>query len=264
MEILTIALLGILGTLSGGGVILDSIVEQKLQRQITTEERAIRIDNIPNYQVVGGKLQKIRLATRGLELEPLRIQALELETDPIALKRSRLNFASVDEFRKALKQPFQGAVKIVLTESDLNRALQLPQLQTRLQENLNRLVARKAGSANIAYKLIAPRIELLPENRLKINFSLRRSSGIYRSRELAMVLKFKVTSDGKTIKLSELAGTVNQRPMSSRLLEGFANGISDRLNLEALWADGILARLLQLKIDESNLTIIGFARVETK
>lgn len=265
MEILTVALLGVLGTLSSGGLILDSIVEQNLQRQtIAIEERVIRIDNVPSYQITSGNLQKVRLATRGLELEPLRIEALELETDPVALKRSQLSFDSVSQFRKALRQPLQGAVKIVLTEDDLNRALQRPQFQSRLQQNLNRLVARKAGSANIAYELIAPSLELQPQNRLKINFSLRRSSGIYRSTELAMVLKLKVTSNGRTIKLSELAGTVNQRPMSSRLLEGFAEGISDRLNLEVLEADGILARLLQLKIEEHSLTIIGFARVETK
>jgi hypothetical protein len=52
--------------------------------------------------------------------------------------------------------------------------------------------------------------------------------------------------------------------MSSRLLNGFAEGISDRLNLTSLEANGILARILQLEINEDELKLVGFAKVETK
>ncbi|MEN9870181.1 MAG: hypothetical protein RLZZ171_1169, partial [Cyanobacteriota bacterium] len=45
---------------------------------------------------------------------------------------------------------------------------------------------------------------------------------------------------------------------------GFATGISDRLNLNTLSADGILARILQLEINEDNLQLISFVRLETK
>ncbi|MGV2828347.1 LmeA family phospholipid-binding protein [Myxosarcina sp. GI1(2024)] len=279
MEIFTIALLGLLGTLSSGGLIVDFLVDKNLRSQIVSvEERAIRIDNLPNYQIAGGKLQKVRLAARGVELEPIRIEVLELETDGIALKRSKLNslktavedssesssLDSTSEFREALGQPLQGAFKIVLTESDLNRALSSPQFQQRLQKTLNRLVAHKGGSSNLAYELLAPSLEFSSPNHLQINFTLRRSSNTYRSRDLAMAIELRVTSDGRQIYLSELKGTVNRRPMSSRLLRGFADGISDRLNLEVFEADGILARLLQLEIDENNLKLTGFARVETK
>ena len=52
--------------------------------------------------------------------------------------------------------------------------------------------------------------------------------------------------------------------MSSRLLNVFAVGIGDRLNLNVLEADGILARILQLEIDEDRLELVSFIRLETK
>lgn len=269
MEILTIVLSSLLSLASSGGVILDLLVGNNLRSQVTeVEEQAIRIDNTPSYQIVGGKLQKIRVATRGIKLKQnLRIEALELETDRIDLDRSKLDLDNIDGLRKALKQPLQGAAKIILTEVDLNRALQSPATQAQIQQILNRLIAKKAGSTNIAYQLIDPRLELLPNNRMGVQFKLRRAQSTLddSNSDLAISLKLKVgVANGKALTLIDPIGTVNQRPMSSRLLNGFASGISDRFDLSELEADGILARLLQLKIDEDKIELAGFARMETK
>ncbi len=268
MEILAIALSGLLSVFSGSGIVLDRLASNNLRSQVVGVERqAVRIDNIPSYQIVGGKIQKIRIATRGLELKPeLRIEALELETDAIALERSKLNFNDINKFQEALQQPLQGAVRIVLTEKDLNRVLQSPSVQAQLQASLNRLVARKAGSTNIIYNLKEPQLELLSNNRLAIKFQLTRAGfSHYPSRELAIALELGIRIvNGKTVEFIEPSGTVNQRPMSSRLLNGFAQGVSDRLNLAALEANGILARLLQLEITKDKIELAGFARMETK
>ena len=269
MEILTIVLSSLLSLASSGGVILDLVVGNNLRSQITgVEEQAIRIDNTPSYQIVGGKLQKIRVATRGVKLKQnLRIEALEFETDRIDLDRSQLDLDNIDGLRKSLKQPLQGAAKIILTEVDLNRALQSSATQAQIQQMLNRLIAKKAGSTNIAYQLIDPRLELLPDNRLGVQFKLRRAQSTLNdsSSDLAISLELEIgVANGKALKLIDPIGTVNQRPMSSRLLNGFASGISDRFDLSELEADGILARLLQLKIDEDKIELAGFARMETK
>lgn len=268
MEILTIVLAGLFSFASGGGTLLDLLVGKNLRSQaIQIEQQAVRLDNTPSYQIVRGKLQKVRVAGRGIELKPdLRIEAIELETDKIDLDRSRLNLDSVQSIRKSLQQPLRGAVRLVLTEADLNRALQSEEIQTQLQQTLNRLVARKAGSTNIVYQLTNPSLELHPSNRLGVKFKLSRSgTRSTRSSELAIALELDVkVLKGKTIQLVEPRGTVNQRPMSSRLLSGFADGISERLDLSVLEADGILARLLQLKINEDKIELAAIALVETK
>lgn len=285
MEILTIVLSGLLSLASGGGIVLDSIAANQISSQVVSiEEKAVRLDNNPSYQIAQGKLQKVRVATRGVRIRPyFRIAVLELETDRINLDPSKLRFNSIDGLRESLKQPLQGAVKLVLTEADLNHTLQSPEVMANLQKALNRLIVSKAGSTNIAYQLRDLQVELGPANRLGVKFKLSRpsnnsdselnntnntseaSSTGSGSRELAMALELEIrVLNGKTIRLIEPQGTVNGRPMSSRLLKGFAEGIGDRLNLNTLETNGILARILQLQIDEDKLELVSFARLETK
>ena len=267
MEILAIALSGLLSVFSGSGLIIDLLASSNLRSQIVSvEQQAVRIDNIPSYQIARGKLQKVRVATRGLQLKNnFRIEVLELETDAIAINPARLNWENPRQLRSSLQKPLQGAVRIVLTEADLNRVLQSPSIQSQLQASLNRLVASKAGSTNIAYQFKDPYLELLPANRLGIQFKLSRAGfNRYPSRELAFSIQLGIkVVDGKVIEFVKPTGTVNQRPMSSRLLQGFAQGIGDRLNLEILAANRIVARLLQLKINQDKIELAGFARMET-
>lgn len=282
MEVLTIVLSGLLSLVSSGGIILDSVAASRIRSQlISIEKQEIRIDNSPSYGIAQGKLQQVRIATRGARIKPdLRIAVLELETDRVHLNRSKLDFNSINGLRTSLEQPLQGAVKLIVTEDDLNQALKSPKVVAQLQQALNHLIARKSGSTNIAYKLITPRVELLSANRLGVQFKLSRprstsetnrndiaqtSSASSLTRELSIALELEIlVLNGKTIRIAEPQGTVNGRPMSSRLLTGFAEGISDRLNLSDLESNGILARILQLEIDEDKLKLVGFAKVETK
>jgi hypothetical protein len=282
MEVLTIVLAGLLGIGSSGGIVLDQIAQNKIRSQvISVEEQAVRIDNQPNYQAAQGKIARVRIASRGVRIKPgMRIAAIEVETDPIAVKLSKLKLKSIEQFRESLVATVGGAVKVVLTETDLNQALQSKEIQEQLQTTLNRLIVSKAGSTNISYQLADLRVALQPQNRLQVNFKLSRpspklslesnpNSGTSdqqkNSRELAISLELTLkVINGKALQLLDPRGTVNGRPMSSRLLKGFATGISDRLNLNTLSADGILARILQLEIKEDNLQLSGFLRLEPK
>jgi hypothetical protein len=282
MEILTIVLAGLLGIGSSGGIVLDKIAQGKIRSQvISVEQQAVRIDNQPNYRAAEGKLARVRIASRGVQIKPgIRIASLDLETDPLAVKLAKLKFSNIDRLRESLTAPAAGAVKVVLTEKDLNQALQSNEIQAQLQNTLNRLIASRAGSTNISYQLADIQLKLRPKNRLQVSFELSRPTknlnlksnatpGTYQtknpSRELAISLELTLkVINGKKVRILNPQGTVNGRPMSSRLLNGFATGISDRLNLNTLSADGILARILQLEINEDNLQLISFVRLETK
>lgn len=282
MEILTIVLAGLLGIGSSGGIVLDKIAQGKIRSQvISVEQQAVRIDNQPNYRAAEGKLARVRIASRGVRIKPgIRIASLDLETDPLAVKLAKLKLSNIDRLRESLTVPAAGAVKVVLTEKDLNQALQSNEIQAQLQNTLNRLIASRAGSTNISYQLADIQLKLRPKNRLQVSFKLSRPTknlnlesnatpGTYQtknpSRELAISLELTLkVINGKKVRILNPQGTVNGRPMSSRLLNGFATGISDRLNLNTLSEDGILARILQLEINEDNLQLISFVRLETK
>lgn len=267
MELITIILSGVLAVFSSGGWVVNAIAKEQLNSYIdSAEELAIRIDNTPNYQIARGNLERLQIAGRGVYLEPnLRIDSVQLETDPIALDLADLSTESLAELRDSLEKPLQGAISVVITEQDLQNALQSEDLRAKLQSALNKLIASRAGSTSIAYEIIALDLDLAPNN-LLIEVILNREGGM-RTEEtslaIALDLELKLIQ-GKKIKISKLEGTVNNRPISNRLLNGFAEGISDRLDLTTIERQGIFARLLQLEITDDKIVTVGFVRMETK
>ena len=268
MELITIVLSGVLSALSNGGWVTDAIAENALSANVeSVETLEVRLDNRPNYQLIDGKLDKLRIATRGVVLkQDLRIDVLEFETDPISVDIEALRNSNLEDLRNSLQQPLQAAARIVITEADLTTALESEALRQQLQETLNRLVAKRAGNATRTYELSTPQIDLLPGNRIKVELKLRRSGmNQDRNREIAISLELGIeVIAGTKIQLVNPQGTVNGRQMSERLLRGFAQGISDRLQLTSLESLGILARLLQLEVTEDKIELIGFTRIETK
>ena len=282
MEILTIVLSSLLSLGSSGGIVLDRIAQSKLSSQVmSVEQQVVRVDNQPNYQIAQGKLDRVRIANRGVKIKPgLRIAVADFETDQIALEPGELEFENIDGLRESLKKPISGAFRLVLTETDLNQALQSPEILAQLQQTLNRLIAQRAGSSKVSYQLSDIYLELRRANRLQIRFKLNRpksnsnvkskqttgtSQPTNRSKELNIALELGIeVIDGKAVNLIDFQGTINNRPLSSRLLKGFAVGISDRLDLNSLSADGIITRILQLEIDEDKLELVSFLRLETK
>lgn len=267
MELITIILSGVLAVFSSGGWVVNAIAKEQLNSYIdSVEELAIRIDNTPNYQIARGNLERLQIAGKGVYLEPnLRLDSVQLETDPIALDLANLSTTSLDELRDSLEKPLQGAISVVITEQDLQNALQSEDLRAKLQSALNELIASRAGSTSIAYEIIALELDLAPNN-LLIEVILNREGGMRtEGTSLAIALDLELELiQGKQIRLSKLEGTVNNRPISNRLLDGFAEGISDRLDLTTIEQQGIFARLLQLEITDDKIVTVGFVRMETK
>ncbi len=88
MEFISFLLSGLLGFIAPAGVVVDTAAENAIRSQVTNIEKLqVRVDNVPTYQLLQEKIKKIRIAARGLQLKQydFRINALELETDEIAL-----------------------------------------------------------------------------------------------------------------------------------------------------------------------------------
>ncbi|MGK7872934.1 MAG: DUF2993 domain-containing protein [Xenococcaceae cyanobacterium] len=266
MEFLTILLSSLLAIVSPAGLILDSAIENAFRSQFEeVEQLEIRIDNAPSYQILQGKVERIRIASRGVQLIPnLRIEALELETDPIDVDLQHLRQGGRSAFNESLRQPVQGGVRLVLTEADINRALQSPEIQSRLEQLVNRFLPGSAGSQTRRYELFNPRVELLGDNRLRVQVQLRKSGSQGQASQpldIMLELGLKVVA-GRSFQLIEPVATINGRRVSTRLLKGVARGLTSRLDLRRLEETGITARLLQLDIERNEVNVVGFVRVE--
>lgn len=173
MEILTILLSGLLAGLTPTGLIIDTVAENQIRSNLDgVDVVEVRVDNTPSYQVIAGKIDRVRIATRGVQLTPnIRVEALELDTDPLDVDLQKLRGGGRQALT-ALRQPFQAGVRLVLTEADLNAALQSPQFKARIQKALEG-AARNLSSNGGNYRLATARIDLLENNRLRFEANLR-------------------------------------------------------------------------------------------
>ena len=263
MEFITIFLSGLLASISPTGLIVDTVVENRISSRLAeVEELEVRIDNAPSYQIIQGKIEKVRLAGRGLYLTPdLRINALELETDPISINLKTIREGTF-QIRKSLREPLQGGVRLELSEQDLNTAIQSPNFQARLQAAVARIAGGFTNTPGEEYELVDSRIDFLDENRLRLEMELRRNNPDEPSDgQLNLTVESQISvSQGHAIKLIEPTVIINDNPLPSFLLQGFITGLSDRLDLKELEQTGILARVLQLEIDEEAMNLFLIVR----
>ena len=256
MEFLTILITIITSLLSPGGLILDQVIANLIRARIeTVEELEVRVDNVPSYQILQGKAQRIRIACRGLEpIEQVRIAVLELETDSIELDLEKLQQSDRQNFRQALRKPLQGGISLVLSQEDLNQALQSEQIQSYLQKLIS-------NSDTPAYQIINPSLELKTNNQVAVAVQVKL---LNREQEesLDITLEFGLAVDrGHQIRILAPVGTLNGRKLSRKLLQGFADNISRQLDFRTLEEDGITLRLLKLDINDRKVNVAAFVSI---
>lgn len=254
MELLTILLSALLGLLSPIGWGIDRLAESAIQDSLdSAESLEVRIDNTPNYQLLQGKVDRVRIAGRGLyPTEGLRIAVLEVETDAIDL-----NSSSLRQGNPELEQPLQAAVKLVLTEADLNQALR----SDRITDQLNNLNLDFLGTGLAQYDLIDPQVEFLPESsRIRVQVTLQRQQTNLQSTIVAEVGVQRLSS--QQIQLVQPIITFDGEAVPAELLNYLLAGINQRLNFSNWEDSGLTARILELEVEADQITLISFIRLE--
>lgn len=256
VELLTILLSALLAVVSSVGIITDRVltgaIRSRLQR---AEQLQVRVDNRPNYQLVQGKVERVRLAGRGLWLTPeIRIAALDVETDPIHLDLKRLGGADASAPQSSLQRPLQAGLRLVLTESDLERALQSPAGLARLQQLSSRLFGQFAER----YEFLNPQVKFLRDDRISVQIEIVEAEAPPLVVTLESGLKFVA---GHSLELIEPEVRVDGTALPASLVTGLTRDIGQRLDLRTLEAVGVTARLLKFEVRESELEVAAFVRV---
>ncbi|MBW4656429.1 MAG: DUF2993 domain-containing protein [Kaiparowitsia implicata GSE-PSE-MK54-09C] len=254
MEFFTILLSALLGLASPVGIVADRLVESAVRRQFqSVDSLTVRIDNTPSYQVVRGRVDRVRLAGRGLvPIDGVRLEVLEVETDAIALNPSRIRSGNVE-----LAEPLQAGVRLVLTEADLQQTLQSEQVRSQLQQI--RLQLPGASGAQ-RYTLTNPQIELLPNARLRLQVTLqdpRAQQAITTAIESGLAIH-----QGSHLQLVDPALQVDGQAVPQELVPLVTQAVEPLLNLQTLERSGITARLLELNVEEDYLELAAFIRLD--
>jgi hypothetical protein len=256
MEFFIILLSGLLGLVSPVGLVIDRTAENAIRSQFKkVDQLQVRVDNAPSYQLLQGKVERVRIATRGLHLKlpDIRIAALELETDPI-----NLDPRSLGQRQPKLKRAIHAGMRLVLNQQDINQALQSPAV-TAMLRNLSISVGNSSGDSRQHYNFVNPRVDFLANNRLRFQVELTQAD--------VKPLAIKVESGlgviaGRQIQLVAPVVSVNGEEVPNQFVSVIATNFSQQLDLHNLEGYGLQARILQLKVTPQKLEIATFLRVE--
>lgn len=260
MELFAGLLTTVLGLAGSPGIAIDKIAADFLRGQIVRADvLEVRVDNAPNYQILLGNVDRIRVAGRGVYiLEFLRIDQIDLETDPISIDPNVLQSGKV-----ILRRPLQAAVRVVMRSEDINTALRSPNVQTSFK-NLSIDITASNKNPEIL-DLIDPEITFLEGDHLRLTASLQAKPTP--SKPNPSKLDVSINAELKTIggtKLQiinpkiELSGT----PVPERIAKAFTDGLNKVLDLRQLESKGITARVIRLEITEGKMQVIGFAKMD--
>jgi hypothetical protein len=261
MEWFLIALTSFLTVISPVGLITDQMIANNIRDRVNSVEAlSVRVDNTPSFQLLQGKVQKIRIASRGLEpLENIRLEVFDIETDPIEVDVNNLKLNNLQALRTTLKKPLQGAFHLVITPEDINQALADPNIKNRIQELLKRVLPEDAPPLT----LVSAQVTFLENHRIKTQVELQQPGEEGDPPEmLKLLLETGITiQQGKSLELTEPIAYLNDRKISSRLVTGIVGSFSDRLTLATLENQGIIARVLKFEISPQSLDLAAFVRL---
>lgn len=258
MEFFTIFLSSLLGIFSPVGFVVDRVAEDAIRSQLDrVETLAVRVDNTPNYQLAQGKVDRVRIAGRGIYPEvDIRIAALEIETDAIAVDPSSLRQGQVE-----LKQPLNAGVRLVLTQADINHALQSPQISESLRDLSLDFLGSPAQQLE-RYDFVRPQVEFLGDNRLRFQVNLQSQQS---ETQTPIVIESGIQIlSGRQLQLVEPTATIDDKPLPPQLINLLVGGISQRLDLAKLEEQGITARVLQWSLDRDQLSVAAFVQIDPK
>ncbi len=253
MEFFTVFLTSLLSLISPTGLVVDRVATKAIRSQFTqVKQLEVRVDNVPSYQLLQGKLGRVRIAGRDLRLkrQDFRIAVLEVETDEINfdLRRGRLK----------LRKPVDAGVHLVLHEEDVNQVLSSPELATRLRQLK---IGSFAGVDNKTqkYYLIHPQVAFLNTNRLRLQVELGQDSSI---KPLLIVVESGVGVNNEQLQLIEPVVWVNGQAVPPQFVKAITHNLNQKLNFDNLASSGLLARVLKLNIRQHELEIAVFFRVQ--
>ena len=257
MEIITVILSGLLLLISPVGFVVDQVAEDAIRsRLVGAESLEVRVDNGSPVQLLQGRVERVRIAGRGILPTPgLRIEVAELETDPIDLAFNSLRNGEV-----VLDEALQGALRLVVTEADINTFL----TSDTITEQLSRL---RIGGLNPAqarerdrYRINNPSVQFLTGDRLQISLELEDLvQGGALQIDAASGLS---VSEGDRLILIEPTLSVNGSAAPPRLVKTLLGSINERLSLQRLEREGITARVINFSVQPDGLELAMWVRVD--
>jgi hypothetical protein len=250
-----------IGLAGAPGIVIDKVATDFLYKQIVRADiLEVRVDNAPNYQILLGKVDRVRMAGRGIYiLEFLRIDQIDLETDPISIDPDVLQSGKV-----VLRRPLQAAVRVVLLSEDINTALRSPTIQSSFKNLSIDITGTSKGTPEIL-DLINPEVTFLEGDRIRLEATLQSQPTAAKPKPIRLDVSVNAqlkTIGGTKLQIINPKVALSGTPIPDRIVKAFTEGLNKVLDLRQLENKGITARVLKLELTEGKMQVIGFAKMD--
>lgn len=259
MELIVVLLTTIMAIVSPIGAAVDRLAEDALRGQVAAaEEIHVRIDNVPTYQILNGRVENLRIAGRGIyprQFPELRIESIDIETDVIDV-----DFSSLRRGELNLDEPAQAALQMGLKASDINLFLQSAIVQSWLDKLQFTLPGPGGARERNRYGLANPSLQFLEDERMQLMVDLQdRVTEELIPITIELGVQF---LNGHQLEFINPVLVIDGEVAPPELLTSLVAGAEAELDLRALEESGITARILAFQIRDNELDLAIFARVE--
>ncbi|MEM8829832.1 MAG: DUF2993 domain-containing protein [Cyanobacteria bacterium P01_G01_bin.19] len=236
------------GTESLGKQALNRIAELALSSQLEdSDSLKVEIDTAPEKLAVG-ELESLSIKGKGLVIETdLRLQTLLINMKTISIEPLKALTGKIE-----LTQPTEGTASLVLTEKDLNRALNSPELRAKINV-LDTYLATERVTLTVPQKkcqfrqdgtiAVEALIELQPSGETK---------------DVAFTATPEITCGGKSVVLKNLQYEPGKE-ISSELTEAFLDKATKMLDLRNFEKQGLALRINRLVVEAEKIELLAIA-----
>jgi len=230
---------------------LNKAAEIGLSSQLDEVENLdVNIQTDP-LKIVQGQVDAVKIDGEGLVMQKdLRMDTLEMQMESVAINPLSVAFGKIE-----LTKPTEASARVVLTESDINRAFNSEYVRSQIQ---SQKIDINGQSTSIEPQDIDFR--LLDNQKVELNANIKlKETG--ETQKVAFCAVPKVNANGKTVSLENVEYGEGEE-ISPELTQALVNQTSQILNLSNFDLEGMSLRVKQLEVAPGKLTLQAEAYVE--
>ena len=239
-----------LGSDKLGEQALNKIAKLALSSQLEASDRLdVRVKTNPE-KLASGELEALEIEGEGLIIETdLRLQVLEIEMAVIAVSPLKALTGNIE-----LTQPTEGTARIVLTETDLNRAFNSKELRAKISV-LDTYIDNKTVKLTVPQKTC----QIRSDGTVAVDALIElHPSGD--KQEVSFTTKPQIAPDRQGIVLNDIQYAPGKE-VSPKLTEALLDKAAKMLNLRHFEKEGLSLRIHQLNVEAGQITLLAAADI---
>ena len=225
---------------------LNKMAEMALSTQMEEADKlTVQVKTDPS-KLARGEVESIAIDGEGLVMQPdLRVEELELQIGRVTVKPLSAIFGKIE-----LTQPSSGTVRIVLTENNINSALNAESFHKQLGQTL-----LQEGQVKIELEHIG--CVLQADGRMVLNAEIVSGEPAATQHTVTAMPQADAASQG--IVLKDIQYTEGK---DSPLTDALLAKTTELLNLRNLEMEGMSLRIQQIDVEAGRMTLQGEAYIE--